>query len=70
MSSNDSYEDTEHIAKKPRLNSGEDKDVSMTTGAVNDGIVTPVQNEAVKTVSSPTIQASYSFTITNGWFAT
>ena len=68
MSSNDSYEDSEHLVKKPRLDSGGDQDVPMTMAAVTDGIVPQVQNEAVTTDSSPTIQASYSFTITNGLY--
>ena len=64
MSSND----TEPKAKKQRVDSGEDQDVSMTIGAVNDGISPQVQNEAVKTVSSTPVPGSYSFTITNGLY--
>ena len=67
MSFTESQQDTEPPVKKQRIDSGEDQDVSMATEALHDGTSARVApSEGEKSISSPPMQASYSFTITNG----
>ena len=69
MSSTETNQETEPPVKKQRIDSGEDQDVGMARETMQDRASTTcsiIASEGEKAISSPSIQASYSFTIANG----